>query len=310
MGHRVRGDLDHRCPPMPPSCEGSCQTLSRKGRGALGPGSNVAREGRVDSAEVWVGASLVGSVLGRIRGGRWDWVDCSAPQVSEWDEWEAETVTFSSRLAQTRSTTCQPKGSRRHGSARRKTRSSWRSCTCGSRRKPDTVHPYECSPLTTKPNIFMPHFGHRAFQYSRATSRNHSASSLWSKLHDCDSSRPLPSTVQTRREMIDTRTFSASNPKSVPPSLKLRIPDDRRGTPCGCPPTLHRSSAESSRHPPVRSCPSNGRRTVAPFGGATTRVAPTSRSTATTRWAPLMDNPRPVFSPDHAGGPPVGDFFS
>ncbi len=29
-------------------------------------------------------------------------------------------------------------------------------------------------------------------------------------------------------------------------------------------------------------------------GRATTRVAPTSRSTAATRWAPLMDNPRPV----------------
>ena len=32
--------------------------------------------------------------------------------------------------------------------------------------------------------------------------------------------------------------------------MKLPIPDDRRGTPCGCPAGSHRSPAESPLHPP------------------------------------------------------------
>ena len=34
--------------------------------------------------------------------------------------------------------------------------------------------------------------------------------------------------------------------------LVTSIPDDRRGTPCGCPPGSHRSPAEPSRHPPAQ----------------------------------------------------------
>ena len=86
--------------------------------------------------------------------------------------------------------------------------------------------------------------------------------------------------------------------RKVPPSssLKLPIPADRRGTPCGCPAGSHRPPAESPLHPspgPVvpKQWPADGG-TVR--GRATTRVAPTSRSTTATRWAPLMDNPRPV----------------
>ena len=47
-------------------------------------------------------------------------------------------------------------------------------------------------------------------------------------------------------------------------------------------------------------------------GRATTRVAPTSRSTAATRWSPLMDNPRPVSRGIRNGdfqSPRRGDFL-
>ena len=36
--------------------------------------------------------------------------------------------------------------------------------------------------------------------------------------------------------------------RNAPPPLKLPIPDDRRGTPCGCPAGSHRSPAESPLH--------------------------------------------------------------
>ncbi len=137
-----------------------------------------------------------------------------------------------------------------------------------------------------------------------------------------------PEAPERRRSGIaDVPTFVASDylspverRRGTPcgyPSLKLPIPDDRRGTPCGCPAGSHRSPAESPLHvaiPGARKDANPSRRlesrrsthpgSVVPKqwpadggavrGRATTRVAPTSRSTAATRWAPLTDNPRPV----------------
>ncbi len=72
-------------------------------------------------------------------------------------------------------------------------------------------------------------------------------------------------------------------PSPIPPSLKLPIPADRRGTPCGCPAGSHRSPAESPRHP------------YESFDNGNAVGAADGRSP-------------PSFSRDHAGGPAVGDF--
>ncbi len=114
---------------------------------------------------------------------------------------------------------------------------------------------------------------------------------------------------------IERLKAEAPSPAEIT-GLKLPIPDDRRGTPCGCPAGSHRSAAVSPFHIAIPGArkdadPSRrleSRRSISPGsvvpkqwpadGGAVrgratthTRVAPTSRSTAATRWAPLMENP-------------------
>ena len=99
--------------------------------------------------------------------------------------------------------------------------------------------------------------------------------------------------LESRRSTPPLHVAILGARKDAGPSRRL---ESRRSTP--------------SLHPPgsvvPKQWPADG---GAVRGRATTRVAPASRSTAATRWAPLMDNPRAVSRGIRRGDFPVPRHF-
>ena len=117
-----------------------------------------------------------------------------------------------------------------------------------------------------------------------------------------------------RGRSVSRLSRRSTSPRPAPGRTPVPVGAEDDAAPDAAPDADPSRRLESRRSTlPGSVVPSNGRRTVAPFRGrATTRVAPTSRSTAVTRWAPLMDipaqdTPTPSKTWDTPGG---GTFLS